>query len=86
MRPLILMPTINYRNSNACYLQLLSVHRDTEMPAPPPGRALLLGGGSRPPQQQSVLLGGGSAMGLGVQAGGVPSSVRPLLSLSSNSA
>ena len=43
MRPLILMPTINSRNSNACYLQLLS---DTEMPAPPTGRALLLGGGS----------------------------------------
>ena len=27
MRPLILMPTINSRNSNACYLQLLSVQR-----------------------------------------------------------
>ena len=32
MRPLILMPTINSRNSNACYLQLLSVHRDASTP------------------------------------------------------
>ena len=32
MRPLILMPTINSRHWNACYLQLLSV----QMPAPPP--------------------------------------------------
>ena len=45
MRPLILVPTINYRHWNACYLQLLSVDC-TEMPAPPTGRALLLGGGS----------------------------------------
>ena len=80
MRPLILMPTINSRNSNACYLQLLSVQRCQHPPQaerccwgggpdPPSSRALLLGGGARPPQQQSVLLGGGSAMGLGVQGG-----------------
>ena len=33
MRPLILMPTINSRNSNACYLQLLSVQRCQHPPA-----------------------------------------------------
>ena len=65
MRPLILMPTINSRHWNACYLQLLSVQRCQHPPQaerscwggspdPPSSRALLLGGGSRPPQQQSA--------------------------------
>ena len=64
MRPLILMPTINSRNSNACYLQLLSVQRCQHPPAaerccwgggpdPPSSRALLLGGGSRPPSSRA---------------------------------
>ena len=68
MRPLILVPTINYRHWNACYLQLLSVDC-TEMPAPPTGRALLLGGGPDPPSSRALLLGGGSAMALDVQGG-----------------
>ena len=44
MRPLILMPTINSRNSNACYLQLLSVQRcqpAADTPLPGVGRRLL---------------------------------------------
>ena len=82
MRPLILMPTINSRNSNACYLQLLSVQRCQHPPQaepralllgggpdPPSSRALLLGGGSRPPQQQSAAAGGVVAMSLVVQGG-----------------
>ena len=80
MIPLILMPTINSRHWNTCYLQLLSVQRCQHPPQaerscwgggphPPSSRALLLGGGSRPPQQQSSAAGGGSAMGLGVQGG-----------------
>ena len=56
MRPLILMPTINSRNSNACYLQLLSVHRDASTPH---RQSAAAGGGSRPPQQQSAAAGGG---------------------------
>lgn len=42
MRPLILMPTINSRNSNACYLQLLSVQRCQH----PPQAERSCGGGS----------------------------------------
>ena len=91
MRPLILMPTINSRHWNACYLQLLSVQRCQHPPQaersclgggpdPPSSRALLLGGGSRPPQQQSAAAGGGVGHGLRC-AGGVPSSVRPLHTL-----
>ena len=53
MRPLILMPTINSRTSNAYATYSCCLY--TEMPAPPTGRALLLGGGA--------------AMGLGVQGG-----------------
>ena len=81
MRPLILMPTINSRHWNACYLQLLSVQRCQHPPQaerccwgggpdPPSSRALLLGGGGPdPPSSRALLLGGGSAMGLGVQGG-----------------
>ena len=89
MRPLILVSTINSRHWNTCYLQLLSVQRCQHPPQaersclgggpdPPSSRALLLGGGSRPPQQQSAAAGGGVGHGLRC-AGGVPSSVRPLL-------
>ena len=82
MRPLILMPTINSRNSNACYLQLLSVQRCQHPPAaerccwgggpdpPSSSRALLLGGGvPTPPAAERSCWGGGAAMGLGVQGG-----------------
>ena len=62
MRPLILMPTINSRHWNACYLQLLSVQRC-----------------QHPPQAERSCWGG---VGHGFRcAGGVPSSVRPLLTL-----
>ena len=80
MRPLILMPTINSRHWNACYLQLLSVQRCQHPPQaerscwgggpdPPSSRALLLGGGPDPPSTRALLLGGGSAMTLDVQGG-----------------
>ena len=50
MRPLILMPTINSRHWNACYLQLLSVQRCQH---PPQAERSCWGepGGSGPPQQ-----------------------------------
>ena len=51
MRPLILVPTINSRHWNACYLQLLSVQRCQH---PPQAERCCWGGGSRPPQQQSA--------------------------------
>ena len=53
---------------------LLTAAVCTEMPAPPTGRALLLGGGSDPPSSRALLRGHGLRC-----AGGVPSSVRPLL-------
>ena len=46
MRPLILMPTINSRNSNACYLQLLSVQRCQH---PPQAERCCWGGVPTPP-------------------------------------
>ena len=52
MRPLILMPTINSRNSNACYLQLLSVQRCQH---PPQAERCCWGGVPTPPQQPSAL-------------------------------
>ena len=67
MRPLILMPTINSRHWNACYLQLLSVQRCQHPPQAE--RCLLLGGGPDPPSSRALLLGGGSAMSLVVQGG-----------------
>ena len=58
---------------------LLTAAVCTEMPAPPTGRALLLGGeGPDPPSSRALLLGGGVGHGFRC-AGGVPSSVRPLL-------
>ena len=74
MRPLILMPTINSRHWNACYLQLLSVQRCQH---PPQAERSCWGGGSRPPQQQSAAAGGGVGHELSC-AGGVASRVRPL--------
>ena len=75
VRPLILVPTINSRHWNACYLQLLSVQRCQH---PPQAERSCWGGGSRPPQQQSAPAGGGVGHDFRC-AGGVPSSVRPLL-------
>ena len=72
MRPLILMPTINSRNSNACYLQLLSVQRCQH---PPAAERCCWGGGPAPPSSRALLLGGGVGHGLRC-AGGVPSSVQ----------
>ena len=43
MRPLILVPTINSRHWNACYLQLLSVQRCQH---PPQAELCCWGGGS----------------------------------------
>ena len=61
MRPLILMPTINSRHWNACYLQLLSAVQRCQ----------------HPPQAERSCWGGvGHELSC---AGGVPSSVRPLL-------
>ena len=88
MRPLILMPTINSRNSNACYLQLLSVQRCQHPPqaerscwggvrTPPAAERCCWGGGPDPPSSRALLLGGGGGHGFRC-AGGVPSSVRPL--------
>ena len=50
MRPLILMPTINSRNSNACYLQLLSVQRCQH---PPAAERCCWGGGPDPPSSRA---------------------------------
>ena len=61
MRPLILVPTINSRHWNACYLQLLSVQRC-----------------QHPPQAERSCWGGGRPHDFRC-AGGVPSSVRPLM-------
>ena len=80
MRPLILMPTINSRHWNACYLQLLSVQRCQHPPqaerscwggvrTPPAAERCCLGGGPDPPSSRALLLGGGSAMALDVQGG-----------------
>ena len=66
MRPLILMPTINSRHWNACYLQLLSVQRCQH---PPQAERCCWGGGPDPPSSRALLLGGGSAMSLVVQGG-----------------
>ena len=44
VRPLILVPTINYRHWNACYLQLLSVQRCQH----PPQAERYCWGGGRP--------------------------------------
>ena len=66
MRPLILMPSINSHNSNACYLQLLFVQRCQH---PPAAERCCWGGGPDPPSSRALLLGGGSAMGLGVRGG-----------------
>ena len=63
MRPLILMPTINSRHWNACYLQLLSVQRCQHPPQaerscwgrgpdPPSSRALQAAGGEAPPSDR----------------------------------
>ena len=46
MRPLILMPTINSRHWNACYLQLLSVQRCQH---PPQAERSCWGGVPTPP-------------------------------------
>ena len=46
MRPLILMPTINSRHWNACYLQLLSVQRCQH---PPQAERSCWGGVRTPP-------------------------------------
>ena len=56
MRPLILMPTINSRHWNACYLQLLSVQRCQH---PPQAERSCWGGGPDPPSSRALLLGGG---------------------------
>ena len=56
MRPLILVPTINYRHWNACYLQLLSVQRCQH---PPQAERSCWGGGPDPPSSRALLLGGG---------------------------
>ena len=80
MRPLILMPTINSRHWNACYLQLLSVQRCQHPPqaerscwggvrTPPAAEGCCWGGGPDPPSSRALLLGGGSAMSLVVQGG-----------------
>ena len=66
MRPLILVPTINSRHWNACYLQLLSVQRCQH---PPQAERSCWGGGPDPPSSRALLLGGGSAMSLVVQGG-----------------
>ena len=66
MRPLILVPTINSRHWNACYLQLLSVQRCQH---PPQAERSCLGGGPDPPSSRALVLGGGSAMALDVQGG-----------------
>ena len=82
MRPLILMPTINSRNSNACYLQLLSVQRCQHppqaercclgggIPDPPSSSALLLGGSGPPPSRSALPVGGA---GISVQTAAVSS-------------
>ena len=67
MRPLILMPTINSRHWNACYLLTAAVC--TEMPAPPPQAERSCWGGQTPPPSSRDELS---------CAGGVASRVRPL--------
>ena len=55
MRPLILVPTRNYRHWNACYLQLLSVQRCQH---PPQAERSCWGGVRTPPAAERCCLGG----------------------------
>ena len=75
VRPLILVSTINSRHWNTCYSYSCCLYRDASTP---PGQSAPAGGGGGPPQQQSAAAGGGVGHGFRC-AGGVPSSVRPLL-------
>ena len=68
MRPLILMPTINSRNSNACYLQLLSVQRCQH---PPAAERCCWGGGPDPPSSRGHI--GPSSPGSRLFAAAAPS-------------